>query len=154
VVVALYQLGVAQAAAGDLAGALKSDQEALQTARKIAAANPTSTTQQQRDVTVALTRLGAVEIAGGDLADALKDGRESLDIARKLAALDPNSAEAKRDLAVSLTLMAKLAGSGVSWADVAAQYGALKAAGVLAVGDEPRLAEAQSHAAPGTPGSK
>jgi hypothetical protein len=42
----------------------------------------------------------------------------------------------------------------VGWADVAAQFGAMKAAGILAEGDEPRLAEAQTHAAAGAHDSK
>ena len=149
VVVALYVLGDAQAAAGDFADALKADQEALRNARELSASAQTSTTQMQSDVAVTLARLGAVETASGDLAGALRDGRESLEIARRLAALDPSSSEAKRDVALSLTLMAKLSGSGVGWADVAAQFGAMKAAGILAEGDEPRLAEAQTHAAAG-----
>src|SRR5260221_12657570 len=49
-----------------------------------------------------LNKRGDIKLQAGDQAGALAAYQESLDIVRKLAAQDPGSAEAQRDLALSL----------------------------------------------------
>src|SRR5205823_4219070 len=71
------RIGGVQTAQGDLAGALKSFQAALDIAQKLAAADP-SNAQWQRDLSISYNKIGGVQTAQGDLAGALKSFQAAL----------------------------------------------------------------------------
>ena len=71
--------------------------------------------QAQRDVSVSLDRIGDVLVQAGDLAGAKARFEASLKVAERLAEQNPGSAQAQRDLWVSMWRLAEMEGSGVSW---------------------------------------
>jgi tetratricopeptide (TPR) repeat protein len=94
-------MGGVLAARGDLAGALKADQEMLSILRRSADANPTNVTLQ-RNVAISLDNVGDILRRQGDLAGAAKAYAEVLADFRRLAAADPSNAADQRALSVSL----------------------------------------------------
>jgi hypothetical protein len=74
----------------------------------------------------------------------------SLAVAERLAAANPASAEAQRDVWVSLWRLASLEGAGVAWKDVLARMDAMQAAGALFPADGPFLEQARQLAADAT----
>ena len=94
----------ARGQAGDAELALEQFEEALRIAQQLFAANPNSA-QAARDLSVFLNRLGDFYRARGQAGDAelaLKQFEESIRIDQQLFTANPNSAEAARDLLVSL----------------------------------------------------
>jgi hypothetical protein len=71
----------------------------------------------------------------------------SLAVAERLAAANPSSAEAQRDVWVSLWRLASLEGTGVAWKDVLARMEAMQAAGTLFPADQPFMEQARRLAA-------
>jgi tetratricopeptide (TPR) repeat protein len=119
--VSLNNLGVFLATRGqegDAATALGHYQRSLELAEKLLAANPDSA-QAARNVSVSLNRLGdflATRGQEGDAATALGHYQRSLELAEKLLAANLDSAQAARDVCVSLNklgdFLAKRGGSG------------------------------------------
>jgi tetratricopeptide (TPR) repeat protein len=85
---------------GDLAGALKSYQDGLAIADRLAKQDP-GNAGWQRDLSVSYDRIGDVQRAQGDLAGALKSYQDGLAIRDQLAKQDPGNAGWQRDLSVS-----------------------------------------------------
>jgi hypothetical protein len=106
-----------------------------------------SSASLQRDVSVSLTKLGDVLVAQGDLAGAKQRYQESAEILKRLSAADPSSARLQRDVSVSLWKLAGIAGSGVSWRQVAEAFEAMQGRGILAPADRRFIEEARKKAA-------
>jgi tetratricopeptide (TPR) repeat protein len=113
------ELARLQQEAGDLAAARRAAAAAEQ-----AAANP-------RERSAANDELGNVLVQGGDLAAAKARYEASLALSERLAAEDPGSAQARRDVSVSLERL-----GDVRWSDVAARLQAMKDEGTLFPADE------------------
>jgi len=94
-------------------------------------------------VSISLERLGDVLVKAGDLSGAKARFEASLGVREKLAAQNPGSAEAQRDVWVSMWRMAKMPGSGISWIEVRDRMEAMKARGALFPPDEPFLEQAR-----------
>ncbi len=120
---------------GDLATARTDYQQCLTIRRRLSAANPASA-QLQEAVSLDLEDIAAVAFAQNDTAEAAGDLKESLAIRRRLAAADPTNAPMQQLILRALARLARIAGSGVSWKDVADQYRTIAAAGHLTPGDE------------------
>lgn len=99
------------------------------------------------DRSVALIELGDVQVAGGDLKGARQSFEESLLMRQRPAAANPSSAEAQRDVAVSMWNLASMDGTSVRWADVAAFLRRLADRGLLPPPDAGFVAEAERRAA-------
>ncbi len=104
----------------------------------------------QDQLGASLFGLGQTFTLSGDRAKGRPLMAEGLAVRRRLAAANPTDAELQRDLAMSLRVLARVEGSGVSWRDVAAQLAAMDHAGLLAPADRPWLDEAIAHAGPGS----
>jgi tetratricopeptide (TPR) repeat protein len=112
--------------AGDAGRALQCYEESLDTRRRLATDNPGSA-QAARDLGASLDRFGDFYLQRGQAGDAeraLERYEECLAIARRLATDNPDSAEAARDLSVSLVRMGEFhaqAGNGpaaaAAWAE-------------------------------------
>lgn len=92
---------------GDAERALTQFEESLKIRRQIYEANPNSV-EAARDLSVSYERLGDFRLArvqSGDAARALTEFEESLKIRKQIYAANPISAEAARDLSVSLNNM-------------------------------------------------
>ena len=139
-------LGDVLVAQGDLAGAKQRYQESLEIRKRLSAADPSSASLQ-RDVSLSLNKLGDVLVAQGDLAGAKQRYQESLEIRKRLSAADPSSASLQRDVTASLWRLAGIAGSGVSWQQVAEALEAMQARGILSPADRHFLDEARKNAA-------
>ncbi|WP_395794447.1 DUF4062 domain-containing protein, partial [Aquimonas sp.] len=90
--------------AGDAEQALGHYQRSVEIAERLAAANPDSA-QAARDVSVSLERLGdflSSRGQAGDAEQALGYYQRSLEVRERLAAANPDSAQAARDVSVSL----------------------------------------------------
>jgi tetratricopeptide (TPR) repeat protein len=94
------KIGDVQKAQGDLAGALKSYNDSLAIAERLAKADP-GNAGWQRDLSASYGKIGDVQKAQGDLAGALKSYNDSLAIAERLAKADPGNAGWQKDLSVS-----------------------------------------------------
>ena len=112
----------------------------------MSAADPQNT-ELQRDVADSLGYIGDILYAQHDLAGALKPQGDSLAIRRRLLAADSTNEELMSDLAGSLERMAKLPGSGVTWADLHSLLADMDHRGVLSQSDRPLLAESEAHLA-------
>jgi tetratricopeptide (TPR) repeat protein len=97
---ALLGLGDIKQKRGDLAGALKSYQDGLAIAARLAKSEP-GNVGWQRDLSMSYSRIGDVQVAQSDLAGALKSYNDSLAIIDRLAKSDPGNAGWQRDLSVS-----------------------------------------------------
>jgi hypothetical protein len=89
---------------GDAEAALAHYQQSLSMAQQLWAANPNSA-QAARDVSISLDRLGdflATRGQPGDAEAALAHYQQSLSVRQQLWAANPNSAQAARDVSVSL----------------------------------------------------
>src|SRR5262245_59224293 len=98
--VANMEIGDAQEAQGDLAGALKSFRESLAIRERLAQSDP-GNAYWLPDLSVAFERIGNVQVAQGDLTGALKSYRDSLAIDERLAQSDPGNAGWQHDLSVA-----------------------------------------------------
>jgi len=113
--VSLNKLGdfyLARGKSGDAELALVQFEESLDIRKQLAEANPNSA-QALRDLSVSLNKLGDFYLARGKSGDAelaLVQFEESLDIRKQLAEANPNSAQALRDLSVSLERMSDVIG--------------------------------------------
>ncbi len=87
--------------AGNLAEALRSAEESLSIAQRLAAEDVTDP-KRQRDVSVSLIKVGDVKLAQGDNQGALAAYDESLAIRRRLAETAKGDAQAEHDVAVAL----------------------------------------------------
>jgi tetratricopeptide (TPR) repeat protein len=93
---------------GDTVQALQHYQRFLEISKRLATANPESA-QAQRDVAVSLNKLGDLlsqRGLPGDAELAVRHYQQSLEIRERLATANPDSAQALRDLMVSLERMA------------------------------------------------
>ncbi len=89
---------------GDAEAALKNYQREVEICEKLLAANPDSG-EAARDVSISLVKLGGFLTQRGQPGDAeaaLKHCTRSLELAEKLRAANPDSAQAARDVSVSL----------------------------------------------------
>ena len=91
--------------------------------------------------------IGDIELEQGDKAAALADLRGALDIGRRFVGKDPNGVDAQIVVADALDDLAQIPGSGVSWAEVAAQFQAMKDRGQLSAGMQAEFDEVKRHAA-------
>jgi len=82
-------------------------------------------------------------VKAGDLDGAKARFEDSLKIAERLAKQSPDSAEAQRDVWVSMWRMPQLQGGGVTWAEVLAKLEEMKECGTLSPGDEPLRQQAR-----------
>ncbi len=105
--VALNKIGAVQVEQGDLSAALKSYQDGLAIADKLAKADP-GHTGWQRDLSVSYNKIGDVQVAQGDLAGALKSFQDSHAIRDKLAKADPGHTGWQRDLAATFSNLASV----------------------------------------------
>lgn len=112
-----------------------------------AASRALNAATQPRDRSAALNTLGDVQVAAGDLAAARTSFEDSHQVRTRLAAANPSSAEAQRDVAVSLWRLAQLPGGGVRWREVTGAWSAMEARGLLAPTDASFAAEARRRAA-------
>jgi tetratricopeptide (TPR) repeat protein len=94
------RLGDVQVAQGNLSGALKSYEDALTIANRLAQSDP-GNAGWRHDLSVSSEKMGDVHVAQGDLAGALTSYSDSLAIMGRLAQSDPGNAEWQRDLSVS-----------------------------------------------------
>ena len=126
--------------AGDAERALGVYEECAATMRRLAADNPGSA-QAARDLSVSLDRLGDFWLGRGQAGDAeraLACYEESLGTRRRLAADNPGSAQAARDLSVSLVRMGQVRGqAGDHQAAVAALAEAFAILDGFATGGRP-----------------
>jgi tetratricopeptide (TPR) repeat protein len=111
--VSLNKLGdfyLARGQAGDAELALTQFEESLKIRKQIFEANPNSA-QAARDLSVSYERLGDFYLARGQAGDAelaLTQFEESLKIDQRLFEANPNSAQAARDLSVSLSKVGRV----------------------------------------------
>jgi hypothetical protein len=80
-------------------------------------------------------------VKAGDLGGAKARFEDSLKIAERLA---KQSAEAQRDVWVSMWRLAQLQGGGVTWAQVLAKLEEMKERGTLSPGDKPLRQQARA----------
>ena len=85
---------------GDLQAALKSYQESLAIAERLAASDP-GNAGWQRDLLVSYNKVGDVLVAQGNLPAALKTYQQGLAIADRLAQSEPGNAQWQYDLGIS-----------------------------------------------------
>lgn len=104
--VSLYKLGDVRLKAGDPAGALQSNQESLDTARRFAEFERSSAAQ--RLLWTSTEKVGDAKFAMKDLAGALAAFEDSLSLARARSAKEPANPEASRDLSISLAKVASV----------------------------------------------
>jgi tetratricopeptide (TPR) repeat protein len=130
----------------DLPGARQSYAEQLELNKALAAKHPESASLQI-GVAIGYVNLGNLQSDMGDTAAALESLRQSLAIARGLLGKDPNAIDAQSVVAASLQNLANIAGSGVTWAQAAAQYQAMKDRDQLPANMEADFAEVKRHAA-------
>jgi tetratricopeptide (TPR) repeat protein len=97
---AMIGLGDIERKRGDLAGALKSYNDSLAIADRLAKSGP-GNAGWQRDLSVVYEKLGDVQKAQGDLARALKSYNDGLAIRDRLAKSGPGNAGWQRDLSAS-----------------------------------------------------
>jgi tetratricopeptide (TPR) repeat protein len=102
------EIGDAQEAQGDLAGALKSFRESLAIRERLAQSDP-GNAGWQRDLSISMSKVGNVQLAQGDLAGALKSYRDSLAIFERLAQSNPGNTRWQRDLSVAIEKLDNLA---------------------------------------------
>ncbi len=93
-------IGRIQEVQGDLEAALRSYQDGLNIAQKLAREDP-SNKELQRDLSVSYNKIGDIQKAQGDLAAALKSYQDGLAIRKDLAKEDPTNKEWQRDLSIS-----------------------------------------------------
>jgi tetratricopeptide (TPR) repeat protein len=120
--------------AGDLRAAIEAARAAERAART------------EREHTVAESGLGDVLVLAGDLEGAKARFEASLRVRERLAAQNPGSAEAQRDLWVSLWRLVQMDAAGVTWDHVLERMEAMKARGTLLPTDERFLDEARRRA--------
>ena len=94
-----------------------------------------------------LHKLGGVLVEAGDLEGAKTRFEEGLKIAERLAEKNPGSAQAQRDVWISMWRLAEMDGSGVTWVEVLQRMEAMKARGVFLPTDEKLLEQARTLAA-------
>jgi tetratricopeptide (TPR) repeat protein len=97
---ALNSLGDIKQQRGDLTGALKSYQDGLAFAERLAKFDP-GNALWQRDLSVSYSKVGGVQEAQGDLSAARQSYSDSFAVAERLAKSDPGNAGWQRDLSVS-----------------------------------------------------
>jgi tetratricopeptide (TPR) repeat protein len=117
--------------AGDLAASRQAAEAAERAART------------DRERSVADDEIGDVLVKAGDLSGAKARFEASLEVMERLAAANPGSAEAQRDVWVSLWRLANMEGSGVTWDRVLARMEEMKARGTLLPTDEGFLEQAR-----------
>jgi tetratricopeptide (TPR) repeat protein len=139
-------IGIARAENHDLAGARESFQKALDIHKKQAAQHPDSP-ELQIAVGIGYVNVGQAEFEQGDKAAALADSRTALDIGRRFVGKDPSAIDAQSLVAASLDNLAQIPGSGVSWAEVVAQFQGMKDRGQLQASLQADFDEAKRHAA-------
>ncbi|AEJ03239.1 tetratricopeptide TPR_2 [Nitrosomonas sp. Is79A3] len=98
--VAMSALGDIQTVQGDLTAALKSFQNSLAIAERLAQSDP-GNAGWQRDLSISYSKIGGIQTAQGDLPAALKSYQASHAIFERLAQSDPGNAGWQRDLSVS-----------------------------------------------------
>ena len=121
------------------AGDLRAAREAGHAAERVV--------RSERERFVADVALGDVLVQAGDLAGAKARFDESLKVSEQLAEQNPGSAEAQRDVWVSMWRLANMEGGGVTWVQVLKRMEAMKARGVMLPTDEPFLKKARTLAA-------
>jgi tetratricopeptide (TPR) repeat protein len=94
------RLGDIQRARGDLAGAERSFNAAMEIAKKLAESDPQDT-DSERDLSVAHNKLGEIQRVRRDLAAAERSFEAAMEIAKKLTQTDPQNTEWQRDLSVA-----------------------------------------------------
>ena len=102
---AMIGLGDIERKRGDLAGALKSYNDSLAIADRLAKSGP-GNAGWQRDLSLSFANIGIVQMAQGNLAGALKSFSDGLAIAERLAKSDPGNALWQRDLMGSFSRLA------------------------------------------------
>jgi tetratricopeptide (TPR) repeat protein len=129
----------------DFPRALQTYAESLEVDKRLAAQHPESTSLQI-GVAIGYANLGTVQTDVGDKAGAITSLRQALAIGRALVGKDPNAIDAQTVIASTLGNLARMPGSGVTWAEALAQYQAMKARGQLRADMEQYLEEAKRQA--------
>ena len=124
----------------DFPGALKIFQEQLDVNKALAAQHPDSVSLQI-GVAIGYVNFGNLQFDMGDAAAALASLRQGLTTGRALAGKDPNAVDVQSVIAASLQNLARIPGSGVTWAQALAQYQAMKDRGQLRADMENDMAE-------------
>lgn len=98
--ISITKTGNVLARQNELAGALKSFQEALTVNQKLASESPNNADSQSH-LSNSFSKIGNVQATQGDLSAALKSYQEALAIDQKLAEDNPDNAKWQRDLSIS-----------------------------------------------------
>ncbi len=136
-------IGVVQLQSHDLTAARRSLQQSVDIHKTLAALHPDDS-ELQIDMAYAYTNLGDAELEQGDKAAALADLRRALDVGRRFAGKNPIGAD--NVVADALDNLAKIPGSGVSWAEAVAQYQEMKDKGRLSADQQADFDEARRRA--------
>jgi tetratricopeptide (TPR) repeat protein len=144
VAIGLERSAIVQAKGHDLVGARRSFQEALAVFEALAAQHPDSPELLTMVATEHLN-IADTELDQGDKAAASVELRKGLDMGRDLVTKDPLRAQAV--VGEALDGLAQIPGSGVSWAEVVAQYQGMRDRGQLDVAMDGKFDEAKRHAA-------
>ncbi len=131
----LRRLGDLAEKQGDLAGARKAYEDCLAIRQRLSATDPSSA-QLQNAVALDLEDLAGVAFSQNDLTTARADYDACLAIRRQLADADPTNAALQQLILRAMARSARVAGSSVSWRDVAVQYERIDKAHQLTPGDE------------------
>ena len=140
----LRRLGDLAVKQGDLAGARKAYEDCLAIRQRLSASDPSSA-QLQNAVALDLEDLAGVAFSQNDLATARADYDACLAIRRQLADADPTNAALQQLILRAMARSARVAGSSVSWRDVAVQYQRIEQAHQLTPGDEKVLQALRFH---------
>jgi tetratricopeptide (TPR) repeat protein len=128
----------------DLKAARQDYEDCLAIRQRLAAADPSSA-QLQSAVALDLEDLAGVAFLQNDLATARADYDQCLAIRLRLAAADPTNAGMQQLILRAMARSARVAGSSVSWAQVAEQYQRIERAHQLTPGDEKILDALRFH---------
>jgi tetratricopeptide (TPR) repeat protein len=140
----MRRLGDLAAKQGDFVAARKAYEDCLAIRQRLSTADPSSA-QLKSAVALDLEDLAGVAFSQNDLATARADYDQCLAIRRRLVAADPTNAAMQQLVLRALARAARIAGSDVSWQDVAAQYAKIEKAGQLTPGDEKVLEALRFH---------
>jgi tetratricopeptide (TPR) repeat protein len=138
---ALRRLGRAFQASGDLDGALNQYRAAAANGKQLAAADPS--VGVRLDLMASLVAAGELLEKRDDVMGARAQYEESLEIARTLASRSPSNADAQRILWISMSKVARLPGSVVTWRDVLTTMEDAGRRGMLVPSDQELLDEAR-----------
>lgn len=130
--VAQAEYGDANLRIGRIDIARESYKSAIDATRTLARSGET---RAQHDLSVCLNKLGDLEVQAKDVGAARALFEEDLTIARHLAKAEPQSAEAQRDVIISLVKLAEVSGDRNHWVEASQSADALARSGRMPQSD-------------------